>query len=81
MKFLLAKAMASKEEKEDNSSILFELQQMKQDIHEMFKVQIQKNDRIEKIERQLQSMQRGEQLLGTNAKDPAPVDSFDDIST
>ena len=69
------------EEKVDNSSMLFELQQMKQDIHEMVKVQIQTNDKIGKIERQLQSMQRGEQLLGTTAKDPAPVDSSDGIST
>ena len=81
MKCLLGKVMDSNEEKEANSSIMFELQQMKQDIHEMFKVQIQTNDRIEKIERQLQNMQRHEQLLGITAKDPASVNSSDDIST
>ena len=37
MKCLLAKAMACQEEKCINSSILFELQQMKLDTHAMFK--------------------------------------------
>lgn len=56
MKCVLAKAMPSMEAKEENYSMLFELQQMKQDIHEMVKVQIQRNARNGKIERQLQSM-------------------------
>ena len=80
MKCFLAKALACKEEKSISSSILFELQQMKLDMHEMFKAQIQLNDRIGKIEKQLQNPQRSEQVLGTTAKDPAPVDSSEDIS-
>ena len=40
MKCLLAKALACKEEKSINSSILFELQQMKLEMHAMFKAQI-----------------------------------------
>ena len=67
--------MVWKEEKDISSSILFELQQMKLDMHEMFKTHIQTNDRIAKIERQLQNIQRSEQFLGTTAKDPAPLDS------
>ena len=76
MKCVLAKAMASMEVREGNSSVLFELQQIKQDIHEMAKAHIQANARIWKIERQLQSMQQVE-LLGSTAKDPTPVDPFD----
>ena len=57
MKCLLAKAMASKEDKSLTSSILFEMQQMKMDMHAMLKVQIRLNDRVGKIEKQLQITQ------------------------
>ena len=50
--------MLSMQEKEVNSSMLFELQVIKQDIREMAKAQIQENDRIGRIEHQLQSMQQ-----------------------
>ena len=49
MNCLLAKAMACQEEKSLNSSILFELQQIKMDMHAMSKAQIQLNDRVGKI--------------------------------
>ena len=54
MKCLLAKAMASKEDKSLTSSIQFEMQQMKLDMHAMLKVQMHLNDRVGKIEQQLQ---------------------------
>ena len=66
--------MACQEEKSINSSILFELQQMKLDMHVMFKAQIQLNDRVGKIEKQLQITQCSEQVLGTTTNAPVPVD-------
>ena len=75
-KCVLAKAMLSMLEKEVNSSMLFELQLLKQDIREMSKAHIQANDRIGRIEHQLQSMQQA-QMPGSTAKDPTPVDSLD----
>ena len=46
----------STQEKQLNSSLLFELQQMKQDMREMTKVQIQTNVRLARMEQQLQNL-------------------------
>ena len=66
--------MACQEEKSLNSSIMFELQQMKMDMHAMFKAQIQLNERVGKIEKQLQITQSSSQVLGTTANAPVSMD-------
>ena len=76
MKCVLAKVMSSMQEKQVNPSMLFELQQIKQDMREMTKAQIQANARIGRIEQQLRNMQQAE-MPGSNAKDPRPIDSLD----
>ena len=47
---------------------------MNLDMHEMFKAQIQFNDRVGKIEKQLQITQCSEQVLGTTTNALVPVD-------
>lgn len=66
MKCVLAKAMANMEVKEANSSMLFELHQIKQDMHNMMKTQLQINERIGHIERQLNSLEKKD-LHGSTA--------------
>lgn len=63
---------------EDGSkrSVLFELNQIKQDMTAITNTQMQQNARIERIEQQLLSLQFVE-TPGSTAKDPAPVYSLD----
>ena len=68
--------MSSMQEMEGNPTMIFELQQIKQDIREMAKSQFQATAWIGRIECQLQSMQKVE-MSGSTTKDPAPMDSSD----
>ena len=74
MKCLLAKAMTSKEDKSLTSSILFEMQQMKLDMHAMSKVQMKLNDKMGKLEQQLQLIHNNTQVLGPIAHSQVFVD-------
>ena len=74
-KCVLAKSLMSMKEQDAHSSLLFELNHIKQDMTTMTKVQQQQNDRIGRIEEQLRDMQWLE-VLGSD-EDPAPVKFFD----
>ena len=64
MKCLLAKALAATERKSLTSSILFELQQVKMDMHAISKIQIQLNDQVGKLEQRVQLLHRRPQVVG-----------------
>ena len=75
LKCVLAIALMSMKEHDSPSSLLFELNHIKQDMTTMTKIQQQQNDRLGRIEEQLRDMQWVE-LLGSE-EDPVPVKSFD----
>ena len=75
MKCVLAKEMANMEVKQEKSSMLFELHQIKHDMHNMMKTQLQINERIGHIERQLSSLEKKD-LHGSTTMEPVDGVSF-----